>query len=68
MGEQRQKRLSAIDGAVPDIGSYPLGCAFAPRCRVAKTFCDSQMPPLIELEPGHKVACFDSGGRKEEIS
>jgi len=68
MGEQRRKRLSSIDGVVPDIGSYPLGCAFAPRCRVAETFCDPEMPPLIELEPGHKVACFESGGLKEEIS
>ena len=64
MSDQRKKRLSLIGGTVPDIGSYPLGCAFAPRCTAGEDVCHSQIPPLVELEPGHKVACFKLGGDK----
>lgn len=64
MSDQCKKRLSPIGGAVPDIGSYPVGCAFAPRCEAAEAVCHSQIPPLVELKPGHKVACFKSGGVK----
>ncbi|MBW1697582.1 MAG: ABC transporter ATP-binding protein [Deltaproteobacteria bacterium] len=62
MSKERKNRLSPIRGAVPDIGSYPAGCAFAPRCEWAVTACHSQMPPLAGLKPGHKVACFELGG------
>ena len=68
MSDQRKKRLSPIDGVVPDIDSYPAGCAFAQRCESAEAVCYSQMPPLVELKPGHKVACFESGGVKGETT
>jgi oligopeptide/dipeptide ABC transporter ATP-binding protein len=64
MSDQRKKRLSPIDGTVPDIGSYPTGCAFAPRCDSAEAVCHSQTPPLVETESGHKIACFESGDVK----
>ena len=64
MSNQRKRRLSPIEGVVPDIDSYPVGCAFSPRCESAEAVCNSQTPPLVELESGHKVACFELNGAK----
>jgi oligopeptide/dipeptide ABC transporter ATP-binding protein len=33
------------------------GCAFHPRCELAEDECRVTRPPLVELEPGHFVAC-----------
>ncbi|HCO97851.1 MAG: Oligopeptide/dipeptide ABC transporter, ATPase subunit, partial [Thermotoga sp. 50_1627] len=34
------------------------GCVFAPRCPYSFEKCTQQMPPLIEIEPNHSVACW----------
>lgn len=51
------KDLTWIPGQPPDLVKPPPGCRFAPRCRFAMEKC-SQEPPMIEVEPGHKVACW----------
>lgn len=33
------------------------GCRFAPRCEYAGEICLKETPPLVEIEPGHRVAC-----------
>ena len=38
-------RLTAIDGTVPNLGSLPPGCAFAPRCTSRLDACDRAVPP-----------------------
>src|SRR5579883_1727770 len=53
----RRSRLEAIPGAVPDLSNPPPGCRFAPRCRFVHAACTAA-PPLREVAPGHKVACF----------
>ena len=50
-------RLEAIAGVVPSLLAPPPGCRFAPRCRFARNECREAVPPLREIEPGHKVAC-----------
>ena len=50
-------RLEAIPGVVPSLINPPPGCRFAPRCRYAMAICREAVPPLREVEPGHKVAC-----------
>ena len=50
-------RLEAIAGVVPSLLNPAPGCRFAPRCRFAAAICRAAMPPLREIEPGHKVAC-----------
>jgi peptide/nickel transport system ATP-binding protein len=50
-------RLEAIGGVVPNLLDPPPGCRFAPRCRFATAVCTAEVPPLREVEPGHKVAC-----------
>jgi peptide/nickel transport system ATP-binding protein len=51
-------RLEAIPGTVPKLIEPAEGCRFASRCRRATPACSAATPPLRELAPGHRVACF----------
>ena len=51
-------RLEAIPGTVPKLIEPGPGCRFASRCRRAVPSCSTATPPLRELAPGHRVACF----------
>jgi peptide/nickel transport system ATP-binding protein len=55
-----QKRaLETIPGVVPTLrGDIKPGCRFAPRCAFARPMHFENTPPLKEVTPGHKVACF----------
>ena len=53
-----QQRLSAIEGFVPDPAAFPAGCRFHPRCPFAVEKCRAQLPPLMEVKPGHEAACW----------
>ncbi len=53
----RKARLEAIAGVVPSLLNPPPGCRFAPRCRFAAPVCTEALPPLREIDAGHKVAC-----------
>jgi peptide/nickel transport system ATP-binding protein len=59
----RKTRLEAIAGVVPSLLDPPPGCRFAPRCPYAIPLCREAVPPLREIEPGHRVACV----RAEEV-
>ncbi|HAX37551.1 MAG: dipeptide/oligopeptide/nickel ABC transporter ATP-binding protein [Spirochaetes bacterium GWD1_61_31] len=50
--------LAFIPGAPPDLINPPSGCRFHPRCHVVMDKCHEVEPPLIEIEPGHMVACW----------
>jgi len=45
-------------GSPPSLINPPEGCRFYPRCERANQRCSQKTPELIEIEPGHKVACF----------
>ena len=47
----------SIPGSPPSLLSPPAGCRFHPRCPQAVAACRSGRPPLIEIAPGHDVAC-----------
>jgi peptide/nickel transport system ATP-binding protein len=51
-------RMEGISGSPPDMSHPPAGCRFHPRCRDAIPQCKDHLPPLMELEPGHKSACI----------
>ncbi len=51
------KRLQEIPGIVPTLHNPPEGCAFHPRCSVARPSCKLRSPELVEIKPGHLVAC-----------
>jgi oligopeptide/dipeptide ABC transporter ATP-binding protein len=50
-------RLTAIGGHVPQLGAFPSGCRFHPRCPKAQPGCAQHAPPLLEAEPGRWVRC-----------
>jgi ABC-type dipeptide/oligopeptide/nickel transport system ATPase component len=37
----------------------PAECPFAPRCRYEVEQSRQEVPPLEEIAPGHRVACFN---------
>ncbi len=51
------RRLSGIPGKPPLLLDPPTGCRFKARCPVAFEKCN-EVPPLIEVEPGHFIACW----------
>ena len=44
IGAQRRAQLSTIEGAVPDLRSWPAGCRFNPRCPLADDICRIEAP------------------------
>lgn len=55
--KHEETRLEGIPGKPPLLLSPPEGCRFRERCPIAFEKC-SEVPPFIELEPGHFVACW----------
>jgi oligopeptide/dipeptide ABC transporter ATP-binding protein len=55
----RRGRLQPIEGAPRNMLSAPAACPFQPRCRYEVAESRREVPPLVEIEPGHKVACFN---------
>jgi len=55
-----RERLAQIPGTVPML-NLPLspGCRFAPRCDRATARCRAETPSLVEISPGHQVACVE---------
>lgn len=53
-----RKKLTPIPGSVPDLINLPVGCAFHPRCPLAREACLGQEIPLVEIEPGRMVRCI----------
>ncbi|MFN2469413.1 MAG: ABC transporter ATP-binding protein [Gaiellaceae bacterium] len=55
----RATRLHPIEGAPRDMLSAPAACPFQPRCRYEVDLSRQEVPPLVEIERGHAVACFN---------
>jgi oligopeptide/dipeptide ABC transporter ATP-binding protein len=64
-----KSRLDVIPGNVPNPLYFPKGCKFHPRCPLGSQDpqCQSQAPPLREVEPGHCVACWKAEGYRAPI-
>ena len=52
-------KLASIAGNPPRLDDLPPGCRFEPRCHLSGSnpLCKSEDPPLVEIAPGHRVAC-----------
>ena len=55
-----RKRI-VLEGDIPSAMNPPPGCPFQTRCRwkarVAGGLCETEVPPLRELAPGHAIRC-----------
>jgi len=47
-----------IPGHIPNYLDPPAGCRFEPRCKHAMPICQTEKPPLFNVENGRHVACF----------
>ena len=62
--DKEVRRLSPIEGLMPDPSDLPDGCAFHPRCPYVTDRCLQEKPAYRQAEPGHFVRCHRIG--KEE--
>jgi peptide/nickel transport system ATP-binding protein len=54
---ERKRERIIISGDLPSPSNPPSGCVFRTRCWKAQDKCASETPQLIEITPGHKLAC-----------
>jgi peptide/nickel transport system ATP-binding protein len=54
------RSLVGIPGQAASPGRRPPGCSFAPRCTLRTDECETAMPPLQPVGPGHAVRCIRS--------
>jgi peptide/nickel transport system ATP-binding protein len=55
--DDKWERVS-IPGRPPALDNPPRGCRFHPRCPHVMDICREEVPPLIHIENGHRVACY----------
>ena len=65
-GNEKETRLSTIQGTVPSPTNLPPGCHFAPRCPYKFERCTHDPMPLLELENDLKVRCVLYEGKDSE--
>jgi oligopeptide/dipeptide ABC transporter ATP-binding protein len=53
----RRERVR-VEGDAPTPINPPAGCRFHTRCPIAVEECKREKPPLVEIRPGHLVACI----------
>jgi len=55
----RKTKLKPIEGQPRNMLEAPAACPFQPRCRFEVDLSRKEVPPLVEVERGHYVACFN---------
>ncbi len=53
----RKKERIRLKGEIPSAIDVPPGCRFHTRCPLRFNLCDKEEPLLVEVEPGHFIAC-----------
>lgn len=56
--KERKRQHIVLGGDLPSPANPPSGCHFHTRCPLAMDKCKVAEPPLLEIGPGHQVACF----------
>ncbi|MDR2523443.1 MAG: ABC transporter ATP-binding protein [Synergistaceae bacterium] len=60
--DEDRESLNVIPGLMPDPMDLPSGCAFHPRCTRTTDECAKKKPGMMEIAPGHFVACPQAHG------
>ncbi len=60
------KERILLEGNIPSPIKPPSGCKFHTRCFMACEKCSRVPPPLVEIEPGHFVACHNLDRKIDE--
>lgn len=58
LDDEPKSILPTIEGLVPDIGQWPVGCRFNPRCPLADKPCLESQPPLTARSDQGNAACW----------
>ncbi len=58
LGGARGRRLSTIEGSVPELIDLPAGCPFFERCSRALADCAAALPAAIDLGQSHQARCL----------
>lgn len=58
---RRVKEKASLTGEIGSALNLPPGCRFHPRCDWAEPRCREGDPPLQEIGPTHRVACYRVG-------
>ena len=56
--EQGTAQLLPIPGVPPRLKEISAGCSFLPRCPYGDKGCSLEVPPSVEIAPGHSATCF----------
>jgi oligopeptide transport system ATP-binding protein len=56
--DQKGQKLTNIKGQPPNLYEPSPCCPFAPRCPYAFDRCWAENPPLLEVAPGRRAACW----------
>ena len=68
--DQKGTELVTIKGQPPSLYQFPDSCSFAPRCPYAFERCHEQRPPLLQISPTRKAACWwdvDNGSPRSGV-
>lgn len=57
LSDESKGELKTIPGTPPDLRLTGQCCNFYNRCPYVTEACTQSVPPLVEVEPGHFVAC-----------
>jgi oligopeptide/dipeptide ABC transporter ATP-binding protein len=63
----RRRATEPIPGEVPNPARLPSGCKFHPRCPLGHddARCRAREPAILEVKPGHRVACWKAPGYEQ---
>lgn len=65
---ERARQRITLKGDVPSPINVPSGCPFRTRCWKAEDVCAKVIPPLAEIEPGHRAACHFPEQAKSRVT
>ena len=64
LSDKAKEDLRTIPGTPPDLRLTGQCCNFYNRCPYMTEECRKSVPPLVEVEPGHFVACHRQNGER----